>query len=248
MNTIRNIARKIRHKIFGRSPATVSYSQAGEDAIVRFLFFDKGINPITYLDIGTNEPDANNNTYLFYRNGSRGVCVEADVTLIKKIKKIRPRDKVLNYGVAVGDQSKGSGPQDPVNGQLADFYIFDVKGLNTFDKEEAIRREAFGTYKIADVVKVQLISINELISGYFDRCPDFLSLDIEGLDLEVLRSLNYAAYPIPVICVETCQYSENHIRPKDSSIADFLGQQGYEIYADTYINTIFVNREWFYKE
>ena len=75
-----------------------------------------------------------------------------------------------------------------------------------------------------------------------------LSLDIEGLDLEVLKSLDFEKYPIPVICVETCTYSENHIRPKDKTILEFVMSKGYEVYADTYINTIFVNKAWFYKK
>jgi len=52
-------------------------------------------------------------------------------------------------------------------------------------------------------------------------------------------------YPIPVICVESCDYSETHIKPKDNQIIEFLTSIGYEVYADTYINTIFVNRKWF---
>jgi FkbM family methyltransferase len=212
-----------------------SFSQAGEDAVARFLFTDKKINKIKYLDLGTSGPDHCNNTYWFYLDGSRGVCVEADITFIEEIKKKRPGDIVLNYGVAVADQKE------------ADFYIFNIPGLNTFDRVEAKKRESFGNVRIDRVVKVPLISINTLIAENFENYPDFLSMDIEGLDLAVLRSLDYKKYPIPVICVETCTYSENHIRPKDRSIAEFVCARGYEIYADTYVNTIFVNREWFYK-
>ena len=92
-----------------------------------------------------------------------------------------------------------------------------------------------------------MVNINTLIAENFDDYPDLLSIDIEGLDLAVLKSLDYEKYPLPVICVETCTYSENHIRPKDPTIADFLSGKGYEVYADTYINTIFVNKKWFYK-
>src|SRR4051794_15326047 len=79
-----------------------SYSQAGEDAVLRFLFSDKKVRQISYLDVGTNVPDYGNNTYLFYRGGSRGVCVEADRTLVPQIAKIRPEDKILNVGVSIG--------------------------------------------------------------------------------------------------------------------------------------------------
>jgi FkbM family methyltransferase len=212
-----------------------SYSQAGEDAVINFLFAAKNIRIISYLDVGTNLPDVSNNTFMFYNKGCRGVCVEADRSLLPLIESKRPEDKVLNIGVSAVDQKE------------AEFYIFNVQGMNTFDKDEALKRCASGKFKIIDTVKVPLKSINHIISENFTSFPDFLSIDIEGLDLEVLKTLDFNSFPIPVICVETCTYSENHIRPKDNCIAEFMKTKGYEIYADTYINTIFVNKDWFYK-
>ena len=194
------------------------------------------MDAVCYLDIGTNSPAHCNNTYLLYKKGNRGVCVEADKTLIPGINHMRPGDKVINGGVAVSDAME------------ADFYIFNVKGLNTFDAAEAERRQMRGTFKVTEIVKVPLLHINRIIQENFISYPDFLSIDIEGLDLEVLKSLDFDRYPIPVICVETCVFSENHIRPKDYSIAEFVLSKGYEVYADTYINTIFVYKKWFYKK
>jgi len=215
-------------------PAYLSWSQCGEDVILRCLFNDKKMKRISYLDIGASTPDSGNNTFLFYSGGSRGVCVEANSALIPKLKKIRPKDKILNVGVAVSDEKD------------ADFFVFDCEGMSTFDKEEAGKREASGRYKIIKTVKVSLITANQLIRENFSSIPDLLSIDIEGIDLTVLRTLNLKALPIPVICVETCAYSENYIRPKNVEIMQYLTCQGYEIYADTYINTIFVNSKWFY--
>jgi FkbM family methyltransferase len=212
-----------------------SYSQAGEDAILRFLLADKKMSRVSYLDVGTNVPDFGNNTYLFYRSGSSGVCVEADRTLIPEIARVRPRDKVLNVGVSTGGAAE------------ADFYIFDAKGISTFNKAEADQRAASGHFKLTEVVKVKLADINSILRENFARCPDLLSIDIEGLDLAVLKTLDFERYPIPVICVETCRYSENHVRPKDHAIVDFMSTKDYEVYADTYINTIFVSRAWFYQ-
>ena len=236
MQKIKNGIKKIVYSIIPPPYMPPSYSQAGEDAVIRFLFNDFGKKQIQYLDLGTNIPDNGNNTYLFYRNGSGGVCVEADSSLIDKIKTVRPGDKVINAGVSVSEEKE------------ADFYIFNEPAINTFDKKEAEYRSSFGNYKIVKVVKVPLININELIKNNFNTYPDLLSIDIEGLDLDVLKSLDYTNYPIPVICVETCTYSENHIRPKDLTIAAFMITQGYEVYADTYINTIFVNKKWFYNK
>jgi len=133
---LKNIIRKFVYSKITPPYIPASYSQAGEDAVLRFLFNDKGIRKISYLEIGTNIPDIDNNTYLFYKEGSRGVCVEADKTLIPAIKKIRPEDKVLNIGVSVSEHDE------------ADFYIFDIRGINTFDKDEAEKREKFGTIKL----------------------------------------------------------------------------------------------------
>lgn len=215
---------------------STSYSQAGEDMVVRYLFREMGKrDKISYLDLGTNTPDYGNNTYWFYKRNGKGVCVEADPTLIRRIRQVRPKDKIIHAGVAVSTERE------------ADFYVFDVPSISTFNKEEAELRSSSGQNKIIKVAKVPLISINDLIKRNFETFPDFISIDIEGLDLEVLKSLDFERFPIPVLCAETCTYSENHIRPKDLSIAEFLLSKGYEVYADTYINTVFINKSWFYK-
>jgi FkbM family methyltransferase len=231
--TLKRLIRNAVYRVVPPPYVPASYSQAGEDAVLRFLFADRHVQSISYLDIGTNAPDFGNNTYLFYRGGSRGVCVEADRTLIAAIAKARPEDKVLNVGVSVGDQSE------------AVLHVFDVNGMNTFDEEEARRRAASGKYRVTDRITVKLVQINDIIRDNFPRHPDLLSIDIEGLDLAVLQSLDFDRYPIPVICVETCRYSENHVRPKNPAIAAFMVTKGYDVYADTYINTIFVRRAWF---
>ena len=233
---LKNGIKKIVYSIIPPPYIPASYSQAGEDAVLRFLFRDMGITHIKYLDLGTNTPNYGNNTFLFYKHGSTGVCVEADPSLIQEIKAIRPDDKIIHAGVAVSSEKE------------ADFYIFNSSGINTFNKEEAEYRSSLGNYKIVQVVKVPLVNINELIKDNFETYPDLMSIDIEGMDLEVLQSLDYEKYPIPVICVETCLYSENHIHPKDPAITAFLIKKGYEVYADTYINTIFINRDWFYNK
>ncbi len=238
IHKIKDIIRKVVFR-FIKPPIHIvrysnTYSQAGEDSILTFLFADKKINDFTYLDIGTNEPRFANNTYLFYVKGKRGVCVEADKTLMPAIQKFRPEDKIIHAGVATGVMKE------------ADFYIFESKGLNTFDKLEAENRAASGINKITAVEKVPLLTINEIIKNNFRTYPDLLSIDIEGYELKVLKSLEFDKYPIPVICAETCTYSENHIRKKDPTLIDFLSSKDYEVYADTYINTIFVYKKWFY--
>lgn len=220
------------YKIFGRN----SFSQAGEDMIIDFLFKTIGLSNPYYLELGVYDPKNGNNTYKFYLNGSTGVLVEADVRLIKKIQQTRPDDLILNVGVS----TKGS--------QFADFFVFDEPSVSTFDKEEAQRRAANSDFKIVRVDKVPLITINDLIINHCRKIPDLLSIDIEGLDFEVLSELDTVRFPIPVICAETCSFSNTHKKPKESRVIDLMLNKGYMIYADTYINTIFVHTAWFNKE
>jgi FkbM family methyltransferase len=213
-----------------------SYAQAGEDAVLRFLFKDYpvALHDVTYLDIGARHPVFSSNTFLFYCAGARGVCVDADATFIAMQRAMRPRDKVLHIAVSDSDAAEGT------------FYFMDGGG-STLDKAEAEHRASLGTAAIKDVLNVPFVHVNKLIEQNFENYPTLLSIDIENMDLPVLRALDYARFPIPVICVETCRYSETHLRPKDPSIAAFLVTKGYEAYADTYVNTIFVNRAWFYR-
>lgn len=213
-----------------------SYSQAGEDRILNYLFHTMKISNPSYLDIGANLPKFCSNTYLFYENGSSGVCVEADPALFKNLSEARNRDKCLNVGVTFDNRKE------------ADFYVFEVSGLNTLSKEEAEFREKNGSYKIKKVIKIPLKNINEILEENFDKTPDLISIDVEGIDLKILKSLNFEKYRPLAICVETITYSEDRTERKITEILDFVISKGYIIYADTHINTIFVDEERFRRQ
>lgn len=215
-----------------------SYSQAGEDLIVGALFRSFGITKFSYLDIGANHPDFISNTYLFYKQGCRGVCVEPNVQLYKKHRSLRSNDLCLNVGVGIDGQKE------------ADFYQFEgyTDGLSTFSREEAdywanVGMEGIGKLRPAKVIKMPLVGICEIINRY--GLPDFLSIDVEGLDLEILRTVNFENYPIKCVCVETVRYDQQQKTCRDTEVFHFMKQQGYVVYADTGINTIFVNLDWF---
>ena len=85
-----------------------------------------------------------------------------------------------------------------------------------------------------------LININDLIKNNLDKAPTLLSIDVEGLDLEILKSLDFSRYKPTAICIETLSYNELRQEYKTRDVADFLKEKGYSVYADTRINTIFV--------
>jgi FkbM family methyltransferase len=212
-----------------------SYSQSGEDLIVKYIFDTLGIFKPTYLDIGAHHPFYLNNTFLFYQNGSRGINVEPDKELFDVINKERPQDINLNKGVSKED------------GELS-FYKISSPTLNTFSYQEALNFESEG-YSILEEIKIPVMNINELISqNHFDIFPDFLSVDVEGLDFEIIESINFEKYQPLVICTETISFSNNGYGIKDKNIENFLVTKGYFLYADTNINSIFVLKNKWQRE
>ena len=219
------------------------YSQFGEDLILAHLFAQIGIKKPTYLDIGANEPRFISNTYYFYCRGSKGVLIEPNPYLFKKLKYIRSKDIVLNTGIGYSEVAE------------ANFYIFPnaVNGLNTFSEKEARHWEETGMKgrgKIAveKVIKMPLIPINSIMQKYFEKqAPNFISLDVEGLDLEILKSLDFEKHQPEVICVETLGYDDNQQGYKLNDIIDYMLTKNYFVYADTWVNTIFCRKDIFKK-
>jgi FkbM family methyltransferase len=208
-----------------------SFSQSGEDLIVKFIFDQLGIKNPSYIDIGAHHPYYISNTALFFKNGSRGINIEPDPTLFKEFLKYRKEDVNLNIGIS---DCKGE----------MDFYVISTPTLNTFSKEEADKYCLEGDYQIKSIkkIKVQILSdiIKDFSNGIF---PQFLSIDAEGVDEIIIRELDFDKnYPI-VICIETITFSTSGNGVKNLGLIDYITNKGYLVYADTNINTIFVKKE-----
>src|SRR3970282_781555 len=120
----------------------ISFSQSGEDLIVKFIFDNLGIPNPTYIDIGAHHPYFISNTALFYKNGCRGINIEPDPTLFNEFLKHRKEDINLNIGIS--DR----------NCEL-DFYIISSPTLNTFSKDEAAKYSLEGNYVIKSIEKIK---------------------------------------------------------------------------------------------
>lgn len=216
-----------------RARAQPSFSQAGEDQVVRYLFEKLRITRPTYLDIGANHPVLGNNTYYFYLRGCRGVCIEPDPEYYALIGKKRGRDAVLQAGIGNDEASE------------ALLYIFPhpFSGWNTFSKEEALGRGKESGIAYIKTVKIPLMTINSVMEEHFDPHPNFISIDVEGMDLAILRSLDFSRFKPEVICAETISFSTRNDETKLDDIAGFLIEKGYFVFGDTRINTIFCRED-----
>jgi FkbM family methyltransferase len=232
------LAKLIRKTDEAYHSGKTSWAQQGEDMIIDFVFkWQLGECNPSFLDIGTNHPYLLSNTYFFYKKGCRGVSVEPDPALMAAIQKHRPLDCNLNMGI---------GKEKAV----LDFYCLSQSTLNTFSKETAAgyqASKAFGYPTLKAVKKIEVVTANEILEKYFkDKSHFFISIDVEGLDEEIVKSIDYDRYRPAVLCVETLVRTVDGGLQKNEAISVHLHQHGYFTYADTGVNTIYVRKE-FYK-
>jgi FkbM family methyltransferase len=212
-----------------RKQARMSFSQQGEDIVLYHVIRDLlRVEHATYIDVGAAEPVLSNNTYLLWGVGHRGVLVEPNPAFAQKLREQRPGDKVVEAGIGVTDATE------------ADYY--EIKGnpmLNTFSSEVVKRLQEGKSENVVErVKKMPLININRMIADTLGKAPDLLSTDIEGLDYDVIRSLDLSKFRPGAICAETVtMYGPG----EDSQITTYLVSQGYVVRGGSTVNTIYVD-------
>jgi FkbM family methyltransferase len=206
-----------------------SYAQQGEDLVVAAILQKLRIRKPTYLDIGAHHPIIGSNTYAFYEVGSRGVLVEPNPHYAELLRKTRPGDVVLDVGIGVTSQT------------AADYYVIRGDGqLNTFSKEQAEQHAKIaGPGAIERVIKLPLVPINDVLARHFSAGPpDFVSMDIEGLDFDILKTLDFDRWRPPVFCIETSGFGPD----LNEGILGLMEQKRYALRGGSHVNSVFVDR------
>ena len=116
--------------------------------------------------------------------------------------------------------------------------------LSTFSIDERDLLLQSGKRQVA-VARVSIASISSILDDHFGgRFPDFLSLDAEGMDIDILRSVDFDRHYPKVICVEAAEYSPIGAGARRLDLIEFLSSKGYFEYASTNLNSIMVKKEF----
>ena len=223
---IRKIIKKLKKaELYFRS-----YSQEGEDMILNRIL--KGNNGF-YVDVGAHHPRKFSNTCHFYEKGWRGINIDAVPGSMEPFKKYRPRDINIEVGIAAeaGEQK---------------FHVFEEKALCTFDEKQAKKYCDDGA-DISDVIAIKTKPLSQILEENLPEGQniDFLDVDVEGLDLEVLKSNEWQRFSPTCVVVESHgSLTEDFSK---TEVYRFLTSQGYEWVSKTVISLIFVKKEYLSK-
>lgn len=217
------------HRLRVRDPnmaSQQSYGQDGEDLILDRLLERPARG--FYVDVGAHHPARFSNTYLFYQRGWRGINIDAQPGSMRAFDRKRPRDINIECGVA------------GTAGRLS-YYRFNEPALNTFDAKEA-QRKNHAPYHLIDTVEVEVQRLDTLLQRHLppDQVIDFLSVDVEGKDEEVLASNDWTRYRPRYILAETLRTDLLHL--PNCPVVLLLRKVGYVPVSKAY-NTTFFARE-----
>ena len=202
----------------------ISYSQEGEDLILKRIF--EGQKSGVFVDVGAHHPKRFSNTFVFYLKGWRGINIDAMPGSMKAFNKIRPED--INIECPISDKEE----------ELI-YYIFNEPALNTLSQFEAEKKNGLNGFKIIEKKKLFTNTLSNILSQNLKNKQqiDFLSIDVEGFDLNVLKSNDWSKYKPKVILVEDLTCDLETIFEK-GSVKIYLQLRGYKLYAKS-VNTLF---------
>lgn len=204
-----------------------SYSQHGEDMLLRSLFRHRRSG--FYVDLGALDPRRYSNTQYFYERGWKGINVDAMPGSMALFRKLRPRD--INVEAAVGPRR-----------ELMTYYMFAEPAFNgiypTRPADEFWPTHVRGQ-EIVDSIVVKTVPLSELLAKHVPQGVqiDFLSIDIEGLELELLESNDWDRFRPRAIAVELTEGRLERIVRHPIHV--LLDAQGYRLAARSLITAIY---------
>jgi FkbM family methyltransferase len=211
------------------------YGQCGEDLIVAALIEARAVadgvdtKQLRYLEIGGNHPFATSATFLLHtRLSMTGVIVEANSKLIADLKKGRPHDTIVHAAVTDSDAP------------TAKLWISPKSELSSLDQNFSIEwagRGQAAPRKARLGEEVPAIRVNALIERYMaGASPCFVSIDIEGFDLRILKDFDFRRFRPWFIQVEP---SDDYFPGNSGHIGQLMHSVGYRLVAKTDVNLIF---------
>jgi FkbM family methyltransferase len=180
-----------------------------------------------YIDIGAGHPVADNVSCWFYLQGWRGLIVEPQAALVELYGAVRPRD--IAEGCLVGDRQ----------GEV-DFHIVDrLHGFSTMRPEVARQVQTLGVR--SQVKTLPITTLAALCERHQIGRIDFLKIDVEGAEFEVLMGADWQRWRPRVVLLEAL--APGTLAESHREWEPFLLDQGYTFVLFDGLNRFYVASE-----
>ena len=207
----------------------ISFAESGEDLIVYDLLKNipsrqRGV----YVDAGAFDPVLMSNTHLLFMLGWRGVNIDASPLNIEKFQRVRPQDTNVCAGLS-NTECEFLFLEYP-GGTGSRLVSLGAEDERSLCGDKPIRSTRINSRRLSDILQSALGSNPQI---------DFLSVDCEGFDWEVISTLDFSIHRPKVVCVESIWEDGGANR-----FYDFFQGQNYALHANLPSNAIFVDRDF----
>jgi len=211
-----------------------TYAAYSEDALFARIYrigrFKKAKYKGTFVDVGCNHPIIGNTIYTLYKQGWSGLNLDLTENNIRLCNTLRPRDKSIQCAIT---EEQGE----------IESYIFDQgSGLNTLDKEAADKgAKLIG--KPYTIEKIRSMPLNDIIEEQLgDVKLDVLNVDVEGHELMVLGTFDFAKYAPDLISCEI--HGETLEEIIESDVYKLITSHGYHCFSRFGFTAFFARNDW----
>jgi hypothetical protein len=179
--------------------------------IVDYIFKNK--NNGFYLDVGSQHPISNNNTYLLFKRGWSGINIDLDKKNIDLFNTARPNDINLNSAIS----------SDVAEKKL--YFYHDKSPINTLNKVVS----DFQTASVKEIKKIKTTTLDIALQNLkFNNKIDYMNLDVEGHEMDIFKAFNLSLYKPSVISVEFLDLDMKFLEFKNNNLQRIVNSDLYK--------------------
>mgnify|MGYP006091593163 FL=1 len=189
----------------------ISYSLNAVDLIVDYIFKNK--NNGFYLDVGSQHPISNNNTYLLFKRGWSGINIDLDKKNIDLFNTARPNNINLNLAIS----------SDVAEKKL--YFYHDKSPINTLNKVVS----DFQTASVKEIKRIKTTTLDIALQNLkFNNKIDYMNLDVEGHEMDIFKAFNLSLYKPSVISVEFLDLDMKFLEFKNNNLQRIVNSDLYK--------------------
>ena len=189
----------------------ISYSLNAVDLIIDYIFKNK--NNGFYLDVGSQHPISNNNTYLLFKRGWSGINIDLDKKNIDLFNTARPNDINLNSAIS----------SDVAEKKL--YFYHDKSPINTLNKVVS----DFQTASVKEIKRIKTTTLDIALQNLkFNNKIDYMNLDVEGHEMDIFKAFNLSLYKPSVISVEFLDLDMKFLEFKNNNLQRIVNSDLYK--------------------